>query len=170
MKRHHSLHPLSRDHHHALVQARRLCLAAAANDPDNLAEAAARFADYWEGELQDHFLREEQILLPLLAKHASPESDELRETLRQHAEIMRLVAELNGQLARRTGIEAHLLDWLGESLRRHIRFEEGVLFPKLEASAPEEELARMGKRLETEQSRTGQGVCALSPKRRATED
>lgn len=143
---------------------------AAANDPDNLAQAAARFAGYWEGELQDHFLREEQIVLPLLAKHASPESDELRDTLRQHAEITLLAAELNGQLAQRTGIEPHLLDSLGEALRRHIRFEESVLFPKLEASVPEEELVRMGKRLETEQSRTGQGGCALSPKRQATED
>jgi iron-sulfur cluster repair protein YtfE (RIC family) len=120
--------------------------------------------------LQDHFLREEQILLPLLAKHASPESDELRETLRQHAEITRLAAELNGRLARRTGIEPHLLDSLGEALRRHIRFEEVVLFPKLEASVPELELARMSKRLETEQSRTGQGGCALSPKKQSTED
>ncbi|MGE0130380.1 MAG: hemerythrin domain-containing protein [Blastocatellales bacterium] len=170
MKRHRSLHSLSRDHHQALVQARHLRLAAEANDPDNLAQAAARFAGYWEDELQDHFLREELILLPLLAKHASPENDELRETLRQHAEITRLVAELNGQLARRTEIESHLLDSLGEALRLHIRFEENALFPKLEATVPEEELERMGEQLETEQSRTGQGGCALSPKRQATEE
>ncbi len=170
MKRHQSLHPLSRDHHHALVQARNLSLAAAANDSDKLAQAAARFAGFWETDLQGHFAQEEQIVLPLLAKHASPESDEIRETLRQHVEITRLISELNGKLARREMIEANLLDALGEALRRHIRFEESEMFPKLEASVPEEELERMREQLETERSRTGQGGCALSPKRQATED
>ncbi len=170
MKRHRSLQPLSRDHHHALVQARNLSAAAAANDPGSLAQTAARFADYWAGELQEHFLREERIVLPLLARHVSPESDELSETLRQHDEITRLVTVLSDKLARRTEIEAALLDSLGEALRLHIRFEENALFPKLEASVPEDELDRMGEQLETEPSWTGQGGCALSPKRRATED
>jgi len=165
MKRHSSLHPLSRDHHHALVQARNLSLAAAANDPANSKQAAAHFAGYWESDLQWHFSQEEEFVLPLLAKHRSPDSPDIRETLRQHAEITRLVDELNDKLARRMEIEPHLLDALGEALRRHIRFEESELFPRLEASVPEEELWRMHEQLETERSRTGQGGCALSPER-----
>lgn len=170
MKRHRSLYPLSRDHHHALVQARNLSLAAEANDPDNLAQAAARFAGYWESELQGHFAQEEQFVLPLLAKHKSPDNLELRETLRQHAEITRLVDELSDKLARREMIEANLLDALGEALRRHIRFEENEMFPALEASASEEELWRMNEQLETVRSGTGLGGCALTPKSQATEE
>lgn len=169
MKRHPSLHPLSRDHHHALVQARSLSLAAAANDRDSLAQVAARFAGFWNSDLQGHFSQEEQFVLPLLARHASPDSDEVRETLNQHAEITRLVGELNDKVARREMIEALLLDALGEALRRHIRFEENKLFPAIEASVPEEELWRMNEQLSEDQLLTGHGGCALSPKKQSTE-
>lgn len=163
MKRHPSLYPLSRDHHHALVEARKLRHAAAANDPSGLAQAVARFAAFWESDLQAHFSQEERIVLPLLAKHRSPNSNEIRETLNQHAEIRRLLDELNDKLARRELLEADLLGALGEALRSHVRFEENELFPAVESSAPEEELWRMSEQLETERSRTGQGGCALPP-------
>ncbi len=168
MKRHPSLHPLSRDHHHALVQARKLSLAAATNDPGQVQPAAEGFAAFWESDLQAHFAQEERIVLPLLAR-AAPDSDEIRETLNQHAEIRRLVAGLNDKLARRAALEASLLAALGESLRRHIRFEESELFPAVESLATEEELARMNEELETERSRAGQARCALAPKPQATE-
>jgi hypothetical protein len=44
-------------------------------------------------------------------------------------------------------IEASLLTDLAEFLRRHIRFEEGELFPAVEASVPDEELWLMNMRL-----------------------
>lgn len=169
MKRHESLYALSRDHHHALVQARNLSLAAVANDPDSLAQAAAHFASFWKSDLQAHFSQEEQIVLPLLAKHASPDTDEIGETLRQHAEITRLIAELTDKLARREMIEANLLDVLGESVRRHIRFEESELFPAVEASVPEEELWQMNEQLAEARSRTERDGCSLSPKTSTTE-
>ncbi len=170
MKRHSSLHPLSHDHHHALVQARNLSLAAAANDPANSKQAAAHFAGYWESDLQWHFSQEEEFVMPLLAKHASPDNLEIRETLRQHAEITRLVAALNDKLARREMIEANLLDALGEALRSHIRFEESELFPAIEASATEDDLWRMNEQLETKRSRTGHCGCTLPPRPQATEE
>src|SRR5690349_10756116 len=148
MKRHQGLYPLSRDHHHALVQARNLSLAAAANESDNLAQAAEHFAGYWESDLQAHFSQEEQVLLPLLAKHTSVDGVEIQETLRKHAEIRRLVAEVISRLTRREMLEANLLDALGEAVRRHIRFEESELFPAIEALAAEEELWRMNEQLE----------------------
>jgi len=169
MKRHPSLHPLSRDHHHALVQARKLSLAAAEPDSNGLEQAGANFADYWKSDLQEHFAQEEQILLPLLARHTSPDGSEIKETLRQHAEIARLVTELKDKLARRETLEATLLEALGEALRRHIRFEESELFPALESLATEEELWRMNEQLETARSQTGTGGCALSPKPQETE-
>ena len=169
MKRHQSLHPLSRDHHHALVQARNLDIAAEANDPDDSKHAAERFARFWESDLQRHFSQEERFVLPLLAKYKGPDSDDVRETLNQHAEIRRMVGELNDKLARRVLIEAHLLGALGESLRNHIRFEENHLFPAVETAAPEEELWRMNEQLEQDRSGTGFGGCELAPKIQAPE-
>lgn len=169
MKRHPSLHPLSRDHHHALVQARKLSLAAAEPDSNDLAQAGANFTLYWESDLQSHFAQEEQILLPLLAKHTSPDGGEIKETLRQHAEITRQVSELKDKLARREMLEATFLETLGEVLRQHIRFEESELFPALESLATEDEMWRMNEQLEAARSQTGQGGCVLSPKSQATE-
>lgn len=147
MKRHRSLYPLSHDHHHALVQALYLDKVGAGDDQAGFREAAARFADFWRSDLQRHFLQEEQIVLPLLAKYKAADVAEIRETLEQHSAIARLISELNEKLARGEMIEASLLTNLAESLRRHIRYEESELFPAVEASVPDEELWLMNMRL-----------------------
>jgi iron-sulfur cluster repair protein YtfE (RIC family) len=147
MKRHQSLYLLSHDHHHALVHALNLDKAGAGGDQACLQEAAARFAGFWKSDLQRHFALEEQILLPLLAKYKAADAAEIRETLDQHSAIAKLIGELNENLKRPETIEASLLTNLAESLRRHIRYEEGELFPAVEASVPEEELWLMNMRL-----------------------
>jgi hemerythrin len=147
MKRHRSLYPLSHDHHHALVQALNLDKAGARADQAGLREAAARFADFWRSDLQRHFAQEEQIVLPLLVTYKAADAAEIRETLKQHSAIVRLISELNEKLSRPETIEASLLTGLAESLRRHIRYEESELFPAVEASVPEEELWLMNMRL-----------------------
>jgi iron-sulfur cluster repair protein YtfE (RIC family) len=148
MKRHQSLYPLSHDHHHALVQALNLGKAGAGDDRVGLREAAALFAGFWRSDLQRHFAQEEQIVLPLLAKYKAADAAEIRETLEQHSAIASLIGELDQKLARQEEpVEARLLTNLAESLRRHIRYEEGVLFPAVEASVPEEELWLMNMRL-----------------------
>jgi hemerythrin-like domain-containing protein len=146
MKRHQSLYPLSHDHHHALVQALTLDKAGTGGDQAVIREAAARFADFWESGLQRHFAQEEQIVLPLLAKYKAADAAEIRETLDQHSAIAKLIGVLNEKLMRPETIEASLLSNLAESLRRHIRYEEGELFPAVEASVPEEELWLMNMR------------------------
>src|SRR5262249_24590765 len=147
MKRHQSLYPLSHDHHHALVQARNLDSAGASDDQTKIREADARFADFWKSDLQRHFALEEQIVLPLLAKHQAADVVVIRETLEQHSAIARLIGELNEKLARQGMIEANVLINLAESLRRHIRYEESELFPAIEASVPDVELWLMNRRL-----------------------
>jgi hemerythrin-like domain-containing protein len=147
MKRHQSLYPLSRDHHHALVQALNLDKAGADGDQLGLREAAAQFIGFWESDLRRHFEQEEQIVLPLLAKHKAADAAEIVETLEQHSAIVRMIGELNEKLARPETIEASLPTNLAESLRRHIRYEESELFPAVEASVPEEELWLMNMRL-----------------------
>jgi hemerythrin-like domain-containing protein len=147
MKRHRSLYPLSHDHHHALVQALNLDKAGPGDDRTGIQEAAARFADFWRSDLQRHFAQEEQIVLPLLTNYKAADAAEVREMLEQHAAIARLACELNEKLARPETIEASLLTNLAEYLRRHIRYEEGELFPAVETSVPEEELWLMNMRL-----------------------
>jgi hemerythrin-like domain-containing protein len=154
MKRHRSLYPLAHDHQHALVQARNLDIACAADDQTSIRIAAVRFAGYWKNDLQRHFTQEEQIVLPLLAKHVDANGTEIRETLDQHSAITQLIIELNEKLARRETIEASLLINLAENLRRHIQYEEDELFPAIEASLTEEELWKMNEILTNRRSQS----------------
>lgn len=169
MKRHQSLHPLSRDHHHALVEARKLSNAVAANNRQEIKQVAESFSSFWESDLQWHFSQEEQFVLPLLARHQSPGGDEIAETLNQHSEIRRMIGELNDRLMGQELIEAQQLAALGESIRRHIRFEENDLFPVIEASVPEEELRQMNEQLEQDRQQKGFGGCALPLKSQTIE-
>jgi len=145
MKRHPALRPFSRDHHRALVQVRNLNLAVAAQHPDSLSRGARSFVEFWTTQLEEHFRLEEQLLLPLFARHAGSGRREIEETLKQHIEIARMVNEL--KLALDEQIDSDSLSTLAESLRSHVRFEEHELFPSIEASVPEEELLRMSEQL-----------------------
>ena len=65
MKRHPALVPLSHDHHHALVEARRLRRSAETEaDP---AAAAETFASFFASVTVPHFREEEEELFPLVA-------------------------------------------------------------------------------------------------------
>ena len=153
MKRHESLRPLSRDHHHGLVQARKLSLAE--TDRESLTAAAAHFILFWERELERHFQEEEEVLLPMVAKYLAADADKISATLRQHAEIRKFVTALNA--APQTDYDTNLPAQLGAALREHIRFEENELFPLIEQRVPEEVLRQMSRQL------TSRGMCALPP-------
>jgi hypothetical protein len=75
MKRHPALIPLSHDHHHALVEARRLRRAADTPESAAVATASLRF---FAGETVEHFREEEELLFPLVV-----DFDEARELLVQ---------------------------------------------------------------------------------------
>ena len=116
MRRHPGLHPLSRDHHDALVHARRLRGLDARVDAQ---DARRRFLAYFAGVLAHHFDEEEQVLAPRVADAGLRQRllDEHGD-LRRRAEALRDTPE--GQVE------------LGRRLREHVRFEEDVLFPHLE--------------------------------------
>jgi mannose-6-phosphate isomerase-like protein (cupin superfamily) len=129
MKRHPALVHLSHDHHHALVEARRLKRAAAAPEP---APAAAAFAAFFADVTVQHFREEEEELFPLAAT-----SEEARPLLVQalldHQQLHALAArlqELDGQSA--TMME------LADLLEEHVRREERELFPLLERIAADD--------------------------------
>jgi len=137
MKRDPRLEPLSRDHHHALVLARALRWAArgharAPRDPLALLRRA------WTEVLEIHFREEEEWLAPLM------EAGEAERLASDHAELRRLCADLlEGRRDERCLVAFSSL------LHAHIRWEERVLFPRLESDAPSGALDEVGRRLAT---------------------
>ncbi len=135
MKRDARLHGLTSDHHHALVLARRIRQAKAANDltPSLLEDARRRYDE----ELAPHFRVEEEELLPALT--GAGRQDLAERTLREHAALRdHLVAAETGELAR--------LSDFGVLLESHVRFEENELFTECEALVGDDVLARVAHR------------------------
>ena len=119
MKRAPELAPLSREHHEALVLARRACEPGRA-DPALLREQVLR---RWGEQFEPHFAAEERVLLPALdAAGATAEAGAARE---DHAQLRLLVQGL------RAGEAGSLHAW-GEAMRAHVQWEERRLFPLAE--------------------------------------
>ena len=112
MKRHRALVPLSHDHHHGLVQARRLRRAAQEADPARRLQAGAEFVAYFSNEGAAHFRDEEELLLPLLADRADPSRSLLLTIAEEHATIRALVQQIRRSVARGT-LESGVLGRLG---------------------------------------------------------
>ena len=147
MKRHKSLVSLSHDHHHGLVQARRLSQLTAETDPASRSELAKQVIGFWRGELQHHFCVEEEVLLPDFSRVAGSRRPEIIETLVQHVELRRRIDDLTRALETAGGPDTTQLIELGRLLHEHIRYEEDVVFPAIEAALDEEQLVRLAERL-----------------------
>lgn len=131
-KRHPSLQPLSRHHHHALVVAQMLIKQ---QEPHDVIRDKLR--DFWEHGGREHFREEEEYLLPEFAKFQPIDVPEIRELLLEHIRIRSLVSEI--------AIDAHheKMRELGELLREHVRKEERIVFPMIEAGLPEASLRKL---------------------------
>ncbi len=132
MRRAPGLVALSREHHAALVLAKRAQHSAAAE-----ARAAAVFAAelvvIFARELEPHFRVEEEVLLPALDR--AGQAAAVRRTLDEHAELRGLAAQCAAG-------ETAGLARFGTALEAHVRFEERELFPLAEAVLTPRELAR----------------------------
>lgn len=138
MRRHPSLVPLSEDHHHELVQARRLLAAAEAGDAEaRLAAADAWVRTFFETTVR-HFRREEEELFPLYARHAGP-TPLLERILAEHMELHGLARALRTAVAAGE-VDAERLLALGTLLREHVRLEERELFEEIQRVVPAAEL------------------------------
>ena len=147
MKRHPDLREFSDDHHGGLVNARRLRRAAAGGDGCAAKEAALAFLELWREETGPHFRKEEEVLLPVLARHGKDvENEHVVSMLAQHARIRGLVMALSDGVAR-DDVRAETLRGLGELLEEHIRLEERVVFPWIEQTLPEDALQEIASRL-----------------------
>jgi hemerythrin-like domain-containing protein len=148
MKRAAELRQLSDDHHQGLVHARRLRKAAAGEGAGPLEKAAGDFLEFWQRETSAHFRREEEVLLPVLARYGQ---DALGrgptvEMLGQHARIRGLVMQLSDEYAD-NDLRPETLGEIGESLEAHIRLEEREVFPMIEEVLPKLALKEVASRL-----------------------
>jgi hypothetical protein len=139
MRRSDALAQLSRDHHHGLVVAQRLSRA----DETTAADARDAFLGFWEREGRLHFRAEEEALLPAFARHVPPSHGDVVRVLTEHVDIRRRAADLAGAAARLEDLHE-----LGRRLHDHIRHEERVLFPLIEESLPDAELAAVAAAVE----------------------
>lgn len=142
MKRSPELRDLSEEHHYGLVAARNLRLAAEGDGP--VVKAAEAFLVEWQGAIQPHFQREEEVLLPQFAAVAGAEHELVARTLAEHAALRSAVEELShADAAERRPLAAQV----GQLLHDHIRFEERVLFPAVEAHLAGSGLQHLGETL-----------------------
>lgn len=121
MKRAPELTPLSREHHEALVLARRACEPARPG-----AEPAAlrdQVLQRWEAFFEVHFQLEETVLLPALSRAGA--SEDAAVAREQHQRLRRLVRDLGAMGP------SVLPEW-GEAMRDHVKWEERHLFPLAE--------------------------------------
>ena len=97
MKRHPGLRPFSDDHHQGLVNARRLKRAASGEEP-NAANTAHDFLEFWRGDTSLHFRKEEEVLLPVLARYGGDFGERpILQMLVQHARIRSLAMQLSDE-------------------------------------------------------------------------
>jgi len=149
MKRTPELRTLSEDHHHGLVLARRL---RRTTDADSAEPAAKGFLDFWQKDTAIHFRKEEEVLLPVMARYGGDISREpLLEMLEDHARIRGLVMQLIDE-AMGGNVRLETLHEIGERLEAHIRLEERVVFPLIEESLPEVALKELAARLEVKEA------------------
>lgn len=137
MRRSPQLLQLSREHHTALVlakRAQRLAQGAQAEAREFMSELPAVFAQ----ELEPHFQVEEIALLSAL-REAQPADEVIpmvERTLLEHADLRKLAQRIGEQ-------DFSVLARFGELLSDHVRFEERELFNRAEALLSAEDLARV---------------------------
>jgi hemerythrin superfamily protein len=136
MRRHQTLVPLSHDHHHPHVEARRL--RSAAEGPGS-STAASAFLRFFASETVAHFRAEEELLFPAVVDF--PEAREpIGQALLEHQRIRARAALLRNRLDDRRAL-ADTMRELGELLAAHVRHEERQLFPLIESLLDDRTLA-----------------------------
>lgn len=126
IKRHEAIQPLSREHHNGLVFCWRIRSGLSKNvEPSRI----KTYVDwFWSNHLQQHFDIEEKYVFTVLDKN-----DELLiRALSEHRRLEALIAQDTDLIK--------ALDAIANVLEGHIRFEERVLFNKIQEIATAEQL------------------------------
>jgi len=154
IERHEALAPFSRDHYVGLVQAQHLKKAA---DDDDVArrKAIAEFVDAWDAEIAPHFTDEERLLTDLA-------NDVDRERLIEEHQQIRSLADKARELRRQTDPAADAVRHIGETLEKHIRWEERELFVRLQQELTEGQLASLAQQTEPIEKQRPRNACRTS--------
>ena len=160
MKRHAGLVPLSRDHHHGLVMARRLILGRSTNPradwPAERSGQAARLATFFETDLRPHFEVEEAQVFPAAERDLPDGRATVRALVAQH-EAMR--AMVRGLAACPPARLDERLTAFGSLLEAHIRTEERVLFEGMQVACDPGVLDALGGRIAAHGADAGAPRC-----------
>ena len=141
MKRSPELTPLSHDHHQALFVALQL---KRAEDPS----PADLFISFLADDGEEHFRMEESILLPAWFAGGRADDAMAERVLSDHLELRAAAQRLRD--GERSVDDLHSI---GELLEQHVRFEERLLFPRIESDLDAESIAALGARLAAAESR-----------------
>jgi alkylhydroperoxidase/carboxymuconolactone decarboxylase family protein YurZ len=163
MKRRPELRSLSVEHRDGLIVARHLRRAAAGEEP--LDAAVTGLARAWREEIGPHFAVEEAVLLPAFAHVAGEGQEFVSRVLSDHVALRGEIARLeqaSGEAERQ-----RLAGEVGRALEAHIRFEERVLFPAIEAALSQEALATLGAQLDA--APRGMKGCAMPERAKSVE-
>ncbi|MCL8007705.1 hemerythrin domain-containing protein [Gelidibacter japonicus] len=127
LKRHKALQPLSREHHHGLLLSWKIRTGFSKNIE---IERIKTYADwFFNNELIPHFELEEAHIFPLL----KADNELVKRALAEHRRLKRLFND-------EKDVERSLHK-IEEELEQHIRFEERILFPEIQKTATEAQLA-----------------------------
>ncbi len=128
LKRNSALKPFSKDHHHGLLLSWKIRAGIKKNvDPHRIGNYVTWF---YENHLKPHFGLEEKFMFPILGTQ-----DELvGKALADHLKLTTLIS---------SAIEVGTLNDIAVTLEAHIRFEERILFEKIQSVATEVELAEI---------------------------
>lgn len=126
IRRFEALRPFSRDHHHGLL----LCwkIRKGLKRGIELKRIANYTQWFWKEHLQSHFEDEEQYIFPVL-----PRNDNF---------VLQAIAEHNKlkNLFESRPVASQVMAQIEKELSAHIRFEERILFNKIQETATEEQL------------------------------
>ncbi len=129
LKRHSTLQPLSREHHHGL----QLCWKIRTGFKKQVEpERIKKYADwFYVNHLLPHFEIEEKYIFPILDK----DNDLIKRALSEHLKI-RCLFQAGTELYKN-------LNSIAEMLESHIRFEERVLFNEIQSVATNDRLQQI---------------------------
>lgn len=130
LKRHASLKPLSREHHHGLLLGWKIRTGLSKGVAPVRIKAYSDW--FFENHLSPHFEVEEQYVFPVLGGKEHPM---VKRVLREHRRLRRLFAATE-ELGKH-------LSLIEEELTAHIRYEERVLFTEVQKVATSEQLAEI---------------------------
>jgi len=127
IKRHKIIQPLSREHHNGLLLCWKIRKGIIKSiDPDRI----KKYSDwFYQKHLLPHFEIEEKYLFPILGDY----NELVKRALAEHRKLKRLFENQDEKIKSLSLIE--------EDLENHIRFEERILFNKIQEIATENELA-----------------------------